>query len=26
MVLRFFTLEGLCQNGKIGPKNALSAI
>jgi uncharacterized protein YozE (UPF0346 family) len=24
--LRFFTAEGLCQNEKIGPKNALSAI
>jgi hypothetical protein len=24
--LRFFTLEGLCQNEKIGSKNALSAI
>jgi hypothetical protein len=24
--LRFFTLEGLCQNEKIGAKNALSAI
>jgi hypothetical protein len=24
--LRFFTLEGLCQNEKIRPKNALSAI
>jgi hypothetical protein len=24
--LRFFTVEGLCQNEKIGSKNALSAI
>jgi hypothetical protein len=24
--LRFFTAEGLCQNEKIGSKNALSAI